>query len=118
MPNRGNWAAEFGLGYTFPTWVKKPGDHWFVAAFPKIEVGMVEDSLRVDKVTVITTELGEMTQETHTYETSETTGVSKSETDTVTWNTWQEASRTVAASRTQAARARVGLSGVIFRPSI
>jgi hypothetical protein len=75
-----------------PSWVEAPGNHPLVAAFPEPEIEVVEDSLRVDRVTVITTEEGEMTQETHTYETAVTHGTSSSVADTVTWNEWQEVS--------------------------
>ncbi len=84
-------------GYIFaemPTWVKAPGNHPFVAAFPTLDIIVMNNSLSVQPVTTITTEDGQMTSESRTYETSKTEGVSTAETDTVTWNEWEEVSQT------------------------
>lgn len=78
-----------------PNWVLPPGDNPFVAAFPIPTVYVVPGSWTMTRVTVITTEEGEMAQTTNSYETSATRGQSTSIADTVTWNHWEEASQSV-----------------------
>ena len=78
-----------------PTWVLPPGDNIFVAAFPVPEVSVVPGSWTVNRVTVITTEEGQMTETTNSYETSVMQGQSTSIADTVTWNNWEEVSEAV-----------------------
>ena len=80
---------------TMPNWVLPPGDNIFVAAFPVPEVSVVPGSWTVNRVTVITTEEGQMSQTTHSYETSVMRGQSTSIADTVTWNNWEEVSQAV-----------------------
>ncbi|MCA9952643.1 MAG: hypothetical protein KDE48_23500, partial [Anaerolineales bacterium] len=80
---------------SMPAWVEPPGDNLFVAAFPIPEVYVVPGSWTVNRVTTITTELGEMTETTNTYETSATRGQSTSIADTVTWNNWEEVSESL-----------------------
>ena len=80
---------------TMPNWVLPPGDNLFVSAFPVPEVTVVPDSWTMERVTTITTEEGQMTQATHSYETSVTQGQSTSIADTVTWNNWEEVSKSV-----------------------
>lgn len=80
---------------TMPNWVEPPGDNLFVAAFPVPEVSVVAGSWKVEKVTTITTEQGEMTQATNTYETSVMDGQSTSIANTETWNEWEEVSEAI-----------------------
>ena len=80
---------------SMPNWVLPPGDNPFVAAFPVPEVYVTPGSWHVERKTIITTELGEMTQTQNTYETSVTRGESTSIADTVTWNNWEEVSQAV-----------------------
>ncbi|MBN2502051.1 MAG: hypothetical protein JXB38_14810, partial [Anaerolineales bacterium] len=80
---------------SMPNWVLPPGDNVFVAAFPVPEVSVVPGSWTVERVTTITTEQGQMTQATHSYETSATQGQSTSIANTVTWNEWEEVSQAV-----------------------
>jgi hypothetical protein len=80
---------------TMPTWVRPPGDNIFVAAFPVPEASVVPGSWTVERVTVITTQEGQMVEDTHTYETSVTQGQSTSIANTVTWNEWEEVSQAV-----------------------
>ncbi len=78
-------------GYIFsemPTWVKAPGNHPFVAAFP------VASSLKVETVTTVTTDHVISSGTEKSYSTAKTEGTSTSVADTVTWNEWQEVSRT------------------------
>jgi len=56
-------------------------------------VSVVSNSLKVNVVTTITTEKGTMTQNTQSYSTSKTKGVSLARTDTQTWNKWVEVSQ-------------------------
>ncbi len=76
-----------------PTYVKAPGNHPLVGAFPIPEVSVVSNSLKVNVVTTITTEKGTMTQNTQSYSTSKMKGVSLARTDTQTWNKWVEVSQ-------------------------
>ena len=82
------------VGSNMPAWVEPPGNHSLVAAFPIPEIDMVESSLRVETVTVVTTNhtIGEGTE--RSYSTAKTEGTSNSVADTVTWNEWQEFSKT------------------------
>jgi len=80
---------------TMPTWVLPPGDNLFVAAFPVPEVSVVPGSWTVERVTTITTQEGQMTQQTHSYESSVMRGESTSIADAVTWNNWEEVSEAV-----------------------
>lgn len=84
-----------------PTYVKAPGNHPLVSAFPIPEVSVVSNSLKVNVVTTITTEKGTMTQNTQSYSTSKMKGVSVAQEQGKTWNNWQEVSK----SRTVIARA-------------
>ncbi|MEI7470254.1 MAG: hypothetical protein WCL57_18775, partial [Chloroflexota bacterium] len=52
---------------SMPNWVRPPGDNLFVAAFPVPEVSVQEGSWRVDRVTTITTQQGQMAQTAKTY---------------------------------------------------
>ena len=84
-------------GYIFaemPTWVKAPGNHPFVAAFPVPEIDIVPSSLKVETVTTVTTDhvISEGTEKS--YSTAKTEGTSTSVADTVTWNEWEEVSVT------------------------
>ncbi|MBP8121258.1 MAG: hypothetical protein KAZ26_01415 [Caldilineaceae bacterium] len=80
---------------SMPNWVLPPGDSPFVAAFPVPEVYVEPSSWHVERVTTITTSEGEMTQASHSYETSVARGESTSIADTVTWNNWEEVSEAV-----------------------
>lgn len=80
---------------TMPTWVLPPGDNIFVAAFPVPEVSVIPGSWTVERVTTITTQEGQMTQQEHSYETSVMRGESSSIANTVTWNNWEEVSQAV-----------------------
>ena len=80
---------------SMPNWVLPPGDNIFVAAFPVPEVSVVPGSWTVERVTTITTEQGQMTQASHSYETSVMQGQSTSIANTVTWNEWEEVSQSI-----------------------
>ena len=80
---------------SMPNWVLPPGDNPLVAAFPVPEVYVTPGSWHVERVTTITTTQGEMTQASHSYETSVTRGQGTSIADTVTWNNWEEVSQAV-----------------------
>ncbi|MCB0186906.1 MAG: hypothetical protein KDE31_21715, partial [Caldilineaceae bacterium] len=75
-----------------PSWVKAPGNHPLVAAFPAPEVDVVESSLKVETVTVVTTDhvISEGTEKS--YSTAKTEGTSNSLANTQTWNEWEEVS--------------------------
>jgi len=77
-----------------PSWVKAPGNHPLVAAYPEIEIDIVPSSLHVEAVTTVTTDhtIAEGTE--RSYSTSKTEGVSDSNADTEMWNEWQEMSTT------------------------
>jgi hypothetical protein len=92
LPRAVDWGVIFA---EMPTWVKPPYDSPFVAAFPIPEVSVVAGSWKVERVTTITTQQGQMTQTTNTYETSVTKGQSSSIANTKTWNNWEEVSQAV-----------------------
>jgi hypothetical protein len=79
-------------GATMPSWVKAPGNHPLVAAFPVPEIDVVQSSLHVETVTTVTTDhtIASGTEKSHS--TAKTEGTSTSLADTVTWNEWQEVS--------------------------
>lgn len=91
LPRDADWGVVLA---EMPSWVEAPGNHPLVAAFPVPEVDVVESSLHVETVTVVTTD-HVTTEGTETsYSTSETEGTSTSVADTVTWSEWQEFSVT------------------------
>ncbi len=73
-----------------PAWVDAPGNHPLAAAFPVPEVDVVPSSLKVETVTVVTTDhtISEGTEKS--YSTAKTEGSSTSVANTKTWNEWQE----------------------------
>ncbi len=83
------------VGATMPSWVKSPGNHPLVAAFPVPEVDVVESSFHVQTVTTVTTDhtIGSGTE--RSYSTAKTEGTSTSVANTVTWNEWQEVSESL-----------------------
>ncbi len=95
LPRNADWGI---ITAGMPSWVKAPGNHPLVAAFPIPEIDIVESSMKVDPVTVITTELGEMKQETQSYSTAKTEGVSNSESIGENWTDWEETSETTPVS--------------------
>jgi hypothetical protein len=82
------------VGAAMPSWVKAPGNHPLVAAFPVPEVDVVESSLHVETVTTVTTDhtIGSGTEKS--YSTAKTEGTSTSVANTQTWNEWQEVTDT------------------------
>lgn len=89
IPRDQDWGIIFA---EMPSWVKVPGNHPLVAAFPVPEVDVVPSSLHVSAVTTVTTDktISEGTEKS--YSTAKTEGTSSSVADTVTWNEWQEVS--------------------------
>ncbi|RMD58301.1 hypothetical protein D6833_13030, partial [Candidatus Parcubacteria bacterium] len=82
------------VGATMPAWVKAPGNHPLVAAFPVPEVDVVESSFHVQTVTTVTTDHTITKGTETTYSTAKTEGTSSSEAQTETWEEWQEVSKT------------------------
>ena len=80
------------IGTDMPAWVKAPGNHPFVAAYPIPTISVVPSSFVVKAVTTVTTERTVSDSEEHSYSTSATKGTSTSLADTVTWNGWDEQS--------------------------
>ncbi|MBI1299254.1 hypothetical protein GC175_30350, partial [bacterium] len=95
LPRNADWGI---ITAGMPSWVKAPGNHPLVAAFPIPEVDVVESSMKVEPVTVITTEQGQMSQETKSYSTAKTEGVSNSESIGENWTDWEETSETTPVS--------------------
>jgi hypothetical protein len=91
LPRNEDWGTIIAQ---MPSWVEAPGNHPMVAAFPVPEVDVVPNTLRVDRITIITTSNGNMVETTKTYSTSKTEGTSTSLENTETWNNWQEYSET------------------------
>jgi PKD repeat protein len=77
-----------------PSWVKAPGNHPLVAAFPVPEIDVVPSSLHVVAVTTVTTDHTISQGTERSYSTSRTEGTSTSVANTVTWNEWEEVSLT------------------------
>ncbi|MEA3309758.1 MAG: hypothetical protein U9Q70_09645 [Chloroflexota bacterium] len=87
LPRNEDWGVIFA---EMPAWVKAPGNHPLVAAFPVPEIDVVESSLHMEAVTIVTTDhtISEGTEKS--YSTAKTEGTSTSVADTETWNNWQE----------------------------
>jgi len=81
-----------------PGWVDPPGNHIFVAAYPQVSVHVAADSIQVELVTTVTTGESHQVGESFTYGVAKTQGTSTSvgETESHTYNTWQEVSNSVA----------------------
>lgn len=78
-----------------PSWVLFPGNHPVQAAHPQIEIDIEPTSLWVQAVTTLTTDKVISQGTTKNYNTTKTTGASSSESDTTTWNEWQETSTAI-----------------------
>lgn len=83
------------VGANMPAWVKSPGNHPFVAAFPDPIVEVLENSLSVQTVTTITTDHVISSGTEKSYSTAKTEGTSTSVANTITWNEWQEVSESL-----------------------
>ena len=84
LPRNEDWGIIFA---EMPSWVKAPGNHPLVAAYPVPEVDVVESSLQLETVTTITTEIRSDDQGTEkSYSTAKTEGTSTSIANTETWN--------------------------------
>jgi hypothetical protein len=77
-----------------PSWVLPPGKSPWVAAFPEPEVEVEPSSIKMTARTTIQTEKTITEGEEHTYGTATTKGTSTSVADTITWNQWEEVSKT------------------------
>ncbi len=82
------------VGANMPAWVKAPGNHPLVAAFPVPEIDVVESSFHVETATVVTTDHTITKGTEKTYSTTKTKGTSTATTNTRTWNNWQEMTET------------------------
>ncbi|HOT93195.1 MAG TPA: CARDB domain-containing protein [Anaerolineae bacterium] len=89
LPRNEDWGVIFA---EMPAWVKAPGNHPLVAAFPMPEVDVVKSSLHVEIVTTVNTDHTISSGTERSYSTAKTEGTSTSVADTVTWNEWQEIS--------------------------
>lgn len=78
------------VGQAMPSWVKSPGNHPNVAAFPKPVVTILPSSLKVETVTVVTTDHVILSGTEKSYTTSDAKGTSTSASNTISWNQWQE----------------------------
>ncbi len=83
-----------------PGWVDPPGDSPFVAAYPQINVDIIEDSFTVKLASTITTGQTHGVGEVRGYETSETKGVTvgMGKTETNTMQEWLETGNSVSDS--------------------
>ncbi|MDQ7030386.1 MAG: thrombospondin type 3 repeat-containing protein [Ardenticatenia bacterium] len=87
LPRNEDWGLIFA---EMPSWVKPPGNHPLVAAFPVPEIDVVESSFRVQAVTTITTDRTITEGTERSYSTSKTEGTSTSVANTINWNEWEE----------------------------
>jgi len=86
-------SSESGfIGASLPSWVKAPGNHPLVAAFPIPEIDVVQSSLKVTTVTDVTTDHVISSGTEKSYSTATTEGTSTSLSNTTTWNEWEEIS--------------------------
>jgi hypothetical protein len=84
-------SADAGfVGSTLPGWVKAPGNHPLVAAYPMPEIEVIDSSLKVKLVTTITDGETTLTGTEKSYSTAKTEGTSTSVADTETWHEWIE----------------------------
>ena len=79
------------IGTNMPSWVKSPGNHPLVAAYPEPQIDVVQSSFVMKAVTTVTTEKTVSDSEEHSYSTAKTEGNSTSQSDTVSWSDYQEA---------------------------
>ena len=86
----------FGFDHTgtLPSYVKAPGKHPLVAAYPIVEIDVVPSSLHMAAVTTVTTDHTISQGTERSYSTAKTEGTSTSVANTETWNEWQEVSTT------------------------
>lgn len=89
LPRDEDWGVIFA---EMPSWVKAPGKHPLLAAHPKPGIDVIPSSLRVEAVTVVTTDHTTSEGEERSYTTAKTEGTSTSVANTVTWNEWLETS--------------------------
>jgi hypothetical protein len=92
LPRNEDWGVIFA---EMPSWVKAPGNHPLVAAFPVPEIDVVPSSLHVVAVTTVTTDHTISQGTERSYSTAKTEGASTSVANTVTWNEWQEVSEAI-----------------------
>jgi hypothetical protein len=90
-PRNEDWGT---ITAQMPSWVKAPGHHPLVAAYPVPEVDVVESSLKVGLATEITDGTTTLSGVERSYSTSKTEGTSSGVANTTTWNEWQEVSVT------------------------
>ncbi len=87
LPRNEDWGVIFA---EMPSWVKAPGNHPLVAAFPVPEIDVVQSSLHVETVTTVTTDHTISSGTEKSYSTAEAQGTSTSIANAETWNNWQE----------------------------
>jgi hypothetical protein len=87
LPRNADWGVIFA---EMPSWVKAPGNHPFVAAYPVPEVNVVESSLKVQIVTTVTDGETTLSGVETSHSTAKTNGTSTSKSETETWNKWME----------------------------
>lgn len=80
------------VGQTMPAWVKAPGNHPLVTAHPMPVIDVISSSLKVETVTVVTTDHVISTGTERSFSTAKTEGTSTSTSETETWNNWMEVS--------------------------
>lgn len=78
------------VGQAMPSWVKAPGNHPFVAAFPIPKIEVTPSSIVVEAVTEITTDHVIADGTEVMYSTAQTQGTGTSTSQTKTWNNWIE----------------------------
>ena len=86
-PRNEDWGT---ITAQMPSWVKAPGHHPLVAAYPVPEIDVVESSLKIETVSEITTDRTIAIGTRQDYGTTKTEGASTSVANTETWNNWRE----------------------------
>ena len=88
-PRNEDWGT---ITAQMPSWVKAPGNHPLVAAYPMPEIDVAESSFHVQTVTIVTTDHVISSGTEKSYSTAKTEGTSTGVANTVNWNEWEEVS--------------------------
>lgn len=90
------------VGQTMPSWVKAPGNHPIVTAYPIPHINVILSELNIVTVTEVTTDHTYASGTEYSYSLAETNGTSTSLANMLTWNDWQESSTTEPIARSLA----------------
>ena len=84
------FGRTVGTNIDMPGYVKNPGRHPMVAAFPKPVISITDDSIHVDVVTTITANGNAVTTNARNYNSTHDTTVETQRTDDAVWAHWMQ----------------------------